>query len=89
MEQIMQIGAKVEKQDAENFSSAISEIFTSAHENRIDQSVISTAINAFTKVFEVKQVTVTNSTFVGEDKRVIVDRSEQRPDGVVVTGECS
>lgn len=77
MDTVMHIGAKVEKEDAENFANSIATIFKSAHENRIEQSNVKCAIDAFARVFEVKHVTVTNSNFVGEDKRVIVNNTNE------------
>lgn len=76
MDNIIHIGAKVEKEDADNFSGAIVSIFESAHKNHMEQDTVQKAISAFASIFEVKHVTVTNSSFIGEDKRTIVNHCE-------------
>ena len=86
METVMHIGAKVEKKDADNFAGAITEIFKSGFDYHMDQEVIGDAISAFARVFEVKQVTVKDSNFIGEDKRVIVNHAdEEKSDAIKMT----
>ena len=81
MNSVMQIGAKVDKEDVNNLAEGIERIFNSGFENHMDQNTIIQALNIFSRTFEVKNVTVTNSKFVGEDKTVTVntgkDDSEQ------------
>ena len=76
MDSIMHIGAKVEKEDADSFAGAVTSIFDSAHKNHMDQETVQQAITAFAAVFEIKEVTVTNSSFIGEDKRTIVNHAD-------------
>jgi hypothetical protein len=76
MEQIMHIGAKVAHDDAVNLSKAIATVFESAYECHMEQDTTRQALDVIKGVFEVKNITVTNSNFVGEDKRVIVDTKE-------------
>lgn len=72
MESIIHIGAKVDKESSDNLSSAILAIFASAAEHRMDQPTVLAALETLRRVFEVKNVTISDSSFVGEDKRVIV-----------------
>ena len=77
MENCISIGNKIEKETADNIADGIVKIFASAHENRIDQDVISTAINAFSVALKIENITITNSNFVGEDKQTIVNHTEK------------
>lgn len=76
MRQILHIGAEVSKDSSENLSEGLCKIFDSAHKNHIDQDNIKEAIRSFASVFKVEHVTVSNSSFTGEDKRVIVNQVE-------------
>ena len=72
MESCLHIGAKVDKASAQNMAEAICEVFREGHKHHQDQSTIQLAINSLTSVLEVKNVTVSNSNFVGE-KTVVVE----------------
>ena len=81
MENIMHIGAKVGKEDVDNLVSGIERVFDSGFKNHMEQDTVVQALNIFARTFEVKSITVTNSTFVGEDNKVAVNTAkEQHPD---------
>lgn len=72
MESCLHIGAKVDKDTSTAMASAICAIFQEGHATHQEQDTIQRAIDSLTRVLEVKNVTVTGSTFVGE-KKVIVE----------------
>jgi hypothetical protein len=77
MENILHIGAKVDKESVENLAGGINIIFESAFRNHVSQDNIENALNTLSRAFEVKNVTVTNSTFVGEDHTVVVNKKDE------------
>ena len=77
----MHIGAKVGKEDVNNLAGGIERVFESGFKNRMEQDTVVQALSVFARTFEVKNITVTNSTFVGEDNKVTVNTAkEQHPD---------
>ena len=81
MESVMHIGAKVGKEDVENLAGGIERVFDSGFKNHMEQHTVVHALDVFARTFEVKSITVTNSTFVGEDNKVTVNTAkEQHPD---------
>ena len=74
----MQIGAKVDKEDVNNLAEGIERVFKSAFDNHMEQDTVVQALDIFARTFEVKNVTVTNSTFMGEDNRVTVNTAKQQ-----------
>ena len=66
MENMIHVGAKIDKDTAENLASIIDAIFSSGRENVMDQSTIVEAVKMLGQVTEVKQVTITNSSFTNE-----------------------
>ena len=81
MESVMHIGAKVGKEDVDNLAGGIERVFESGFKNRMEQDTVVQALSIFARTFEVKNITVTNSTFVGEDNKVTVNTAkEQHPD---------
>lgn len=82
MENLIHVGAKINKEDVVNLAEGIDIVFTSAFKNHISKDNIETALNVFARTFEVKQVTITNSSFIGEDNTVTVNTSKnQHPGG--------
>lgn len=79
MHSVMQIGAKVDKESVDNLADGITKVFDSAHKNRISSKNVANALSVFARTFEVKNVTVTNSTFVGEDNKVTVNTAKKDP----------
>lgn len=78
MNSVMQIGAKVDKEDVNNLAEGIERVFKSAFDNHMEQDTVVQALDIFARTFEVKNVTVTNSTFMGEDNRVTVNTAKQQ-----------
>jgi hypothetical protein len=62
---LLHIGNKIDKQSAELLKDSITAIFDSASKNRMDQSTVVKALEVLTQVFEIKNVTISNSTFSG------------------------
>ena len=77
MESIMHIGAKVGKEDVNNLAGGIERVFESGFKNRMEQDTVVQALSVFARTFEVKNITVTNSTFVGEDNKVTVNTAKE------------
>lgn len=86
MENIMHIGAKVGRDDVNNLAEGIERVFESGFKNRMEQSTIVNALSIFARTFEVKNITVTNSTFVGEDNKVTVNTAKESKDDYTVNG---
>lgn len=78
MENILHIGAKVDKDSADNLANSLSTVFTSAFNNHISDANIGKAIDLFARTFEGKQVTIESCSFVGEDKSVTVNTVEEK-----------
>lgn len=72
MESAVHVGNKIEKATAENLKEIIETILRVGHETRMEQDTIREAIQMVGRVVEVKQVTITGSTFTG-DKIVNMD----------------
>ena len=86
MESIMHIGAKVGKEDVNNLAGGIERVFESGFKNRMEQDTVVQALSIFARTFEVKSITVTNSTFVGEDNKVTVNTAKEDKDNYTVNG---
>lgn len=82
----MHIGAKVGKEDVNNLAGGIERVFDSGFKNHMEQDTIVQALNVFARTFEVKNITVTNSTFVGEDNKVTVNTAKEAKDDYTVNG---
>jgi hypothetical protein len=63
MKQAIHVGAKVDKNTADNLTDIISTIFKVGYETRMDQSTIVEAIRMVGNVTEVREVSISNSTF--------------------------
>ena len=87
METIMHIGAKVNKEDVNNLADGITKVFDSAHKNRISSENVTSALEVFARTFEVKNVTVTNSHFIGEDNKVTVNTAKEDKDDYTISGK--
>lgn len=86
MEHIMHIGAKVNKEDVNNLAEGIERVFESGFKNHMEQSTIVDALSVFARTFETKNITVTNSTFVGEDNKVTVNTAKEVKDDYTIKG---
>lgn len=82
----MHIGAKVGKEDVNNLAGGIERVFESGFKNRMEQDTVVQALSIFARTFEVKSITVTNSTFVGEDNKVTVNTAKEDKDDYTVNG---
>lgn len=82
----MHIGAKVGKEDVNNLAGGIERVFESGFKNRMEQDTVVQALSIFARTFEVKSITVTNSTFVGEDNKVTVNTAKEAKDDYTVNG---
>jgi len=67
MESAIHIGASVDKESASNLKDVIVGIFDSGKKNDMDQSTIVKALDVVVGTFDVSGVTVTNSTFKGDN----------------------
>ena len=87
METIMHISAKVNKEDVNNLADGITKVFDSAHKNRFSSENVANALEVFARTFEVKNVTVTNSSFIGEDNKVTVNTAKEDKDDYTISGK--
>jgi len=74
MENAIHVGNKVDKDTADNLKGIIDVIFTKGHESHMDQETIQAALRMVGSVTEVKNVTITGSTFTGDK---IVNMAEE------------
>lgn len=82
----MHIGAKVGKEDVNNLAGGIERVFESGFKNHMEQGTVVQALSIFARTFEVKNISVTNSTFVGEDNKVTVNTAKEAKDDYTVNG---
>lgn len=75
MDNAIKVGNEVSKESAENLKDLIENIFRVGFETRMDQETVRKALDVIEKVSEIRNVTITNSTFSG-DKVVNMDESK-------------
>lgn len=63
MENAIHVGNKIDKDSADNLKNVITSIFESGHKNHMDQNTIIEALQTVAQAVEVKNVTITNSSF--------------------------
>jgi hypothetical protein len=75
MDNAIRIGNEISKESSDNLKNLIETIFTVGASSRMEQETIKKALEVVASVTEVKNVTITNSTFRG-DNHVHMDGEE-------------
>lgn len=70
-EAMIHIGAKVEKDSAENVSNAISGMFESARKNGISEAVQLEALNVMRSAFDVSHVTIQSCNMENDNSKSV------------------
>lgn len=70
-EAMIHVGAKVEKDSAENIANAITEMFESARKNGISESVQIEALNVMRNAFDVSDVTIQSCNMENDNSKSV------------------
>lgn len=78
MENVVHIGAIIGKEDVNNLAEGIERIFKSGFENHMEQNTITQALSVFSRTLKVENITLSGSTFIGEDNTVTVNTGKEK-----------
>lgn len=71
MENMLHIGAKLDKETADNAASAIATVFNSAYETRQTDDVILKALDVLKSAVTVQHVNIQNCTFDNDQSKTV------------------